>query len=52
MELDRFDEHLQDLVTNNDWVADPLLSSAAIARSTTHIVYSRMKFETPVSAGA
>jgi len=38
--------HMENMEAYDGWIAEHLLSDAAIARSTTNIVYSRVKFET------
>lgn len=43
--------HLPDLPSYDDWIGRHLLSNAALARSDTNIVYSRVKFETAIPVG-
>ena len=38
--------HIADMERYDDWIAEHLLSDPDIARSTAHIVYSRVKYET------
>lgn len=40
--------HFPDMVSYDDWINARILTNAAISRSTTHVVYRRVKFETAV----
>ncbi|MEL6212401.1 MAG: Lrp/AsnC family transcriptional regulator [Pseudomonadota bacterium] len=38
--------HFRDMARYDDWVNERLLTNPAISRSTTHVVYRRVKYET------
>jgi len=38
--------HFPDMVSYDDWINARILTNAALSRSTTHVVYRRVKFET------
>lgn len=40
--------HFPDMVSYDDWINTRILTNAAISRSTTHVVYRRVKFETAI----
>jgi Lrp/AsnC family transcriptional regulator, leucine-responsive regulatory protein len=40
--------HLPDMVSYDDWINARILTDPAISRSTTHVVYRRVKFETAI----
>ncbi|MCZ4297252.1 Lrp/AsnC family transcriptional regulator [Henriciella marina] len=40
--------HFEDLPAYDDWVAETFLSNPAIARTTTNVVYRRVKFDTAI----
>ena len=40
--------HFPDMVSYDDWINMRILTNAAISRSTTHVVYRRVKFETAI----
>lgn len=44
--------HFEDLPAYEDWVADNFLSNRAIARTTTNVVYRRVKFDTAIPVQA
>lgn len=41
--------HMPDMATFERWVDEHILADAAVLRCTSHVVYSRMKFETAVA---
>jgi Lrp/AsnC family leucine-responsive transcriptional regulator len=40
--------HFPDMISYDDWINMRILTNAAISRSTTHVVYRRVKFETAI----
>jgi DNA-binding Lrp family transcriptional regulator len=40
--------HFPDMVSYDDWINARILTNPAISRSTTHVVYRRVKFETAI----
>lgn len=40
--------HFADMVSYDDWINARILTNPAISRSTTHVVYRRVKFETAI----
>lgn len=40
--------HFPDMVRYDDWINARILTNKAISRSTTHVVYRRVKFETAI----
>jgi|JI8StandDraft_2_1071088.scaffolds.fasta_scaffold44758_2 Lrp/AsnC family leucine-responsive transcriptional regulator len=40
--------HFPDMLSYDDWINARILTNAAISRSTTHVVYRRVKFDTAI----
>lgn len=40
--------HFRDMVSYDDWINERILINPAISRSTTHVVYRRVKFHTAI----
>lgn len=43
--------HFADMVSYDDWINARILTNPAISRSTTNVVYRRVKFETAIPVG-